>query len=318
MVDEEISKEKSTALKGIMAVLVMICHLRGGIPALNNTILGSLCTVLGYLAVSVFFFLSGYGLTISYRDKKEQYISEFGRNRLLSFYCICLFWIVLYIVFDFLRGIQITFKNVFQSVTFGNTVVINGWYLQTIFVLYILFFVCARMSKTLRGLNISVFIGLLFYICLCLVMNLSTTWYESVFSFGLGILIGTKGWRGQQKNYVAQTIFIFISFAITLMLGNTTIIAIAGIRVICKMISAILFVLIVLLLSEKICIENVVTKYLGILSFEIYMIQGMVMSLFRGGYLHTVRCYIYNILFVFHSWTGFCNSSHSKENIYCH
>ena len=62
-----LSKERTVALRGILALMVLICHLHARVELFSNSILGTLFASFGYLAVAVFFFLSGYGLTESYK-----------------------------------------------------------------------------------------------------------------------------------------------------------------------------------------------------------------------------------------------------------
>ena len=64
-----LSRNTTNSLKGVMALMVLLCHLHGRVQLFSNSILGTLFTAFGYLAVSGFFFLSGYGLFLTmYRN----------------------------------------------------------------------------------------------------------------------------------------------------------------------------------------------------------------------------------------------------------
>ena len=59
-----LSKENGNCLKGICALMVLICHTcsQSGFLMLPGVGVGAVITAFGYWGVSVFFFLSGYGL----------------------------------------------------------------------------------------------------------------------------------------------------------------------------------------------------------------------------------------------------------------
>lgn len=76
----EISSDSSKCLKGFLATCVLIHHLYQHSGLLHQTIIGGCLQAAGYLSVSCFFFLSGYGLYASYMSKGEAYISVFLRE----------------------------------------------------------------------------------------------------------------------------------------------------------------------------------------------------------------------------------------------
>ncbi len=96
-----LSKDNTDSLKGVLAILVLACHLRGQLSCLNDTIVGQILTVSGYLAVSVFLFLSGYGLQTSYEKKGNEYIAGFQKQRILPFYCTYLFAVFIWFMMHF-------------------------------------------------------------------------------------------------------------------------------------------------------------------------------------------------------------------------
>lgn len=62
----EFNKQQTDSLKGIFAIMVVLCHVcsRCGLGA--NIGLGPIYTALGYWGVSIFLFISGYGLMCRY------------------------------------------------------------------------------------------------------------------------------------------------------------------------------------------------------------------------------------------------------------
>ena len=137
-----LDRNTSTSFKGILAILILLCHLHARVELFTHSILGTLFTALGYLCVGAFFFLSGYGLNESLT--KQDYLAAFPRRKLLPFFLVCCFTVALYVLRDLLVGSSIQPKAVLQSFLFGKTVVDHGWYLQAQLLFYIIFYLIYR------------------------------------------------------------------------------------------------------------------------------------------------------------------------------
>ena len=72
------TKEYSTVLKGICCIIVVLVH----IPAEHSTRIQNSIGSFAYVAVTLFFLLSGYGLNVS--RKKNGYLDTFWRRRIPS------------------------------------------------------------------------------------------------------------------------------------------------------------------------------------------------------------------------------------------
>ena len=123
-----LSVDISNCLKGIFAVMVLLTHMHGRVALFSNSIVGTLFSAFGYLAVSGFFFLSGFGLTE--QSKKEGYIKAFPKRKVLPFYLLCCVSVLIYLLRDIIFANQISLIGVVKSFLWGDTVVENGWYLQ--------------------------------------------------------------------------------------------------------------------------------------------------------------------------------------------
>ena len=69
--DEYLSKDQCNAIKGLLAILVVLTHIVARIT--SGILLRNIFSYLGYLCVSGFFFFSGYGLVVSYHLKGQKY-----------------------------------------------------------------------------------------------------------------------------------------------------------------------------------------------------------------------------------------------------
>ena len=80
------SKDYTTMLKGICCIIVVYVHFKGKQTNALQDAIGSFA----FVAVSLFFLISAYGMMLSV-EKKKGYLTHFWRNRLVSLLvpCIC-------------------------------------------------------------------------------------------------------------------------------------------------------------------------------------------------------------------------------------
>ncbi|MEE0079826.1 MAG: acyltransferase family protein [Holdemanella sp.] len=195
-----ISLDCSNCLKGIFAICVLIHHLYQHSGLLHQTIIGGCLQAAGYLSVSCFFFLSGYGLYVSYMSKGETYINGFLKRKIAPFYCLILFFTVIYFVEGILTGQTFSAGIMLKSVTFGGTIIGNGWYLQVQLLLYLFFLETFRIVKDGR-LRILFIFGEYLLFCTCLyALGYSSTWFESVLAFPVGMMWREKDHRMANVN----------------------------------------------------------------------------------------------------------------------
>ena len=86
-----LSLEKSNTIKAIMCILILFHHLYQYTLFTDNPIFGGILQNLGFWSVSIFFFLSGYGLAYSHKNKKD-YIDKFLKAKLLPLYISYIFF----------------------------------------------------------------------------------------------------------------------------------------------------------------------------------------------------------------------------------
>lgn len=276
----------NSCLKGILACMVLICHLHARVSLFSTNILGTIFTAFGYLAVSVFFFLSGYGLHESSANQKN-YIEHFPKKKLLPFFLICAFTILIYLSRDILVGNDINAISVLQSFLFGGTIVDNGWYLQSQLLFYLIFYILYKFVKSSKacGLNIIMVFVFIFYCIICATLKMPTTWYEAGLCFPLGALYSQYKEKinstcFKRKNFIVFFICIFAMFILALFLGNKQIL-ITPLRIFVKIVSSLLFCVLCVMTVLTINIKNIVTSFFGKISLEIYVLQGIFLNLFK-------------------------------------
>ena len=135
--------------------------------------------------VAVFFFLSGYGLYQSTRNNNA--LVGFAKKKILPFYLIIVFYTFVYVAYMIVCGSKIEWLSIFRSLTFGGTIIANGWYLQVQLLCYLMFFFVMRyVSKRYQILAMS--IVQIIYIVICLLVCMSFIVYERALIFVMGMI----------------------------------------------------------------------------------------------------------------------------------
>lgn len=163
-----LSIEKSSQLKGIAILFVIIAHIVGAFGI-------RYATPLGGIGVSIFLFLSGYGLSESY---KKNGISNFIEKRISKVY-------IPYAIIVLIDSI-IQNNNIYAIGM--NLLLISTpnfmWFIQFITLYYLIFF---GVNKIIKKVNIKYFIWIVSCIIVFLLGN--GLWSEQAFIFFLGVLV---------------------------------------------------------------------------------------------------------------------------------
>lgn len=287
-----LSLPNTNCVKGIFALCVLLHHLYQHSGLFHDTYIGVIFQGLGYLSVAMFFFLSGYGLRISHNIKGYQYVNAIPQKRMRPLYLQCIVLIALYTVLYIVIGKEVKASVVLQSFLWGNTMIVNGWYLQTILVLYGLYFIIygivGHEKQNKINLHIGMFAALVIYALICIFFGKTITWYQSVFTFFLGIVwCDYKEWFDKvlNKHWRANGITAFITFAILF---------IAGLKIkYFTILTTSAFVVFIMILLMKIPVNFAVTRWLGRHCFEIYVMQGVPLLLFHSDVIYIENKWLY-------------------------
>ena len=167
-----LSKDISTTLKGFSILLIMLSHIGNlfGIRYLNP---------LGSWGVGVFLFLSGFGLQKSYNQKR---LKGYWPRRLLNSY-------LPYLIFE-IAGFAffykvLSFKSILLDVFLIDPLHPFGWYMQCVFIYYILFFIFSLLFKNKELIKVPCIL----FCSLLLFFFLKHLFREQLWMFPLGVLI---------------------------------------------------------------------------------------------------------------------------------
>ncbi|MBQ8325263.1 MAG: acyltransferase [Clostridia bacterium] len=287
----------SGALKGWLAVCVLASHAIPAAGIFAGSIINPLVASLGYLSVSVFFFLSGFGIMAQWERRKEAYLDCFLRTRVLSHYLLNVFLIVIYSLFAIFVGKNFSLIEFLQSFAIGSTIVSNGWYMQVLLLFYLLWYVCAKtLAPSKQAFLITVSVLVLGYMIVGFCF-MTSTWWESSLSFLLGIFWQRNKEKidniifKSKKQWIVLLCLSVISFSgffllanINLLSGNAFLNTI--VRMTAKSISSPIFVALVLFVCMSLPIKWFlswpISRFLGNVSLEIYVLQGIPLAILRN------------------------------------
>lgn len=275
--DTGFARTNSMTLRGICAIEIMMGHL--GIATGSAVLYPN--RKAGILFVGVFFALSGYGLMYSVSNK-ENYLQVFLRKRLLVKLLLPAYvvFVIGAIVKAFCLGGAYSIKNVYRITAFWSE---TNWYVWELSMLYIAFYICAKIDKRLIKSHYFLGIGTLIFVCIAFCVGIDNPWYGSTFCFWIGILYYMK-----KEIFIERFVrkqFLLKVFACTALLG----IAIAcffyygGIvgNLIARNAASVLFVIIVLMCLHRVSIGNAISNWLGKYSYEIYLIHPLLIGIMR-------------------------------------
>ena len=287
---EYLCVKSTSGLRGFLALGIIFHHLS---PWVTTGSEFSNFSYMGAYIVSIFFFLSAYGL-YNQNENKKNYLDKFLVTRLskilLPFFAVSL----IYLLYRFVDG-QLLDLNFFISLfKNGSTIIFNGWFVNVIILLYIFFYTSFNFlqNKLLSIILNSILI--IFYICLAIKMGYGFWWYNSSLPFVVGLLWAK--YKNKIDSFVNNhyfallilfTILLFISHRYDFIISKLNIVDSYSYALIANL-DNVIFTIYFLLFIKKFNFDNKYLNFIGKISFELYMIHGLVMSMF-GKYFVTSR-----------------------------
>ena len=282
---------KSTnGLKGFLALGIVFHHLSQWV---TTGVEFSNFNYMGTYTVSAFFFLSGYGLYIQ-NERKEGYLDNFLVKRLSRVIVPVIIISSIYLVYGSINGQVLSSSFFIDLFKKGRTIIYNGWFVDVIILMYIFFYISFKIfsNRTVAILVNTLLIG--GYIILAIKLGYGFWWYNSSLPFALGLI-----WA-KNKKYIDEILnkyyfiilvcitgLLFISHQYSFVLKKLHLIDSYSYGFAANL-DNIIFTFFSILIVRKIDFSNKYLLFLGRISFELYMIHGLVMSII-GKYFVTSR-----------------------------
>ncbi len=286
-----LSQDSSKMIRGIMAILVVFHHLAQRTS--GGTIFPQFRQI-GYLAVAVFFFYSGYGSMKKYMlDKtyKHRYLLRRLPPILFSYlFATAVYWLM-YAAF----GKLYTLKDIIAAVLHGAPIVAFSWYVINILIFYVVFYLLMIIfDGHEKGMIAGALVYFIIWVQICRKLGYSSYWYTTTHLLILGMLWAVEEKRILailKKNYLLSILgscggFLLL-FNLSKIIPEQFLTAETGL--VLRGAIAGMFVLALMAVLQKVKIGNTALRFLGSISFEIYLFQGVFMISLRNG-----RIYIQN------------------------
>ena len=294
-----LSNKSTKSLKGLLALFIIFHHVSQKITTGENF---SNFEYMGRYIVALFFFLSGYGLYFQYSNNVN-YMENFLRKRLSRIFIPFYVFIVIYVFYRSTLGEVVSLDFFLSFWKDHSNIVYNGWFVNSIIVLYIIFYVSFKKKDSKTSFYMLTFLTLV-YIFWKAYQNHGDWEYVSIMASLLGVFWMKN--RISIDKFIEKNYFVFlVSFSILMYvfrhyeaimknIGLTNKYVYYGIvGNLCTMV----FVVYFLLLTNKLNFSNKYLDYLGDISFEIYMIHGLIMHYFGKFFVSSrVNDVIYTIV----------------------
>jgi peptidoglycan/LPS O-acetylase OafA/YrhL len=279
--------EISIMLKGILAIGIVLHHL--ALKTSTIWVLDKFIT-LGAPIVSIFFFISGYGLLTSLLKKREYYFQNFFSKRFIKLLIPFFISIIIFQICNFYKNSNINIISIFQNLFLdGDTfnLLPYSWYVFVISILYLIFYFTFRNNKI--ELIERVFLTLFFSIVLIFafkLMHFQTYWFITILSFSLGLFC--KLFEEQIEKMIICSNYFWV-----ILLNVLLLIKIFGGY---HFVSMCLYPLFIYLMLKKVYIpNNKILLLLGKISYEVYLIQGISIIFLRSELFYIKNDYLYII-----------------------
>ncbi|MDD6484609.1 MAG: acyltransferase [Clostridiales bacterium] len=262
------------SLKGLFASGVVLHHLCTYFcPPITSL---EVYRNLGFIMVSGFFLISGYGLTYSAR-KKEGYLNHFLLRRVLpiivGFYLSAFAYCLMY------RHYHVLTWEMFRTIVTGA----NYWFIYAILILYIGFYISFRFFKS-QNAPYACTVWTVLYMAVMFVKGLKAPgvygywWFNSCLAFAAGIwfcvyrdrILGFLD-RGYIWKLVLSAAVFGAAFAGVYLIEDKASLKILA----CELIASVSFCVLVLQFCMRFKVNNIVLKSLGTVSLELYLVQAL-------------------------------------------
>lgn len=274
-----LSKDATLPIKGVFILWVFLCHAMGYLmesgcefQSIGDRLYWGLCAAPRQLVVVMFLFYSGYGVMENVRTRGRTYVSVMPRRRILKTLLNFDVAVILFALLDLLIGRPIGFRQFLLSLPGWESVGNSNWYIFTILVCYSCAFIAFRAIRNLKfaAFFLLVLLGL-FAVGMSFVKE--TWWYDTVLAFSAGVFVSLG--RDRILAFVERRYFLMLT---TCGLAVVTLHAlpIAAMGAVAN-VEAVLFAMLVMMLTMKIRTGNRILGWCGKSLFFIYIYQRLVM-----------------------------------------
>lgn len=293
---EFLSKSTTNCIKGLCILVVILSHIsqRMQNPSPIKPFMFS-----AYLAVSMFFFLSGYGLMFSTLNKSN-YLLNFFSKRLSKVYLpFVVVNALTLIIFHLSFNAKYSINKIIVYLLGIKLIDSTLWFVKSIILFYIIFYLAFKFFTKDIAPRLLVLYCFIYFI-VCYKIGLGPSWFNTIFCFPLGVYVAlyyNNFINFIQQNYTKTVILNVFCFIVPFLLPHLLKL---HDQIIFDTISSVFFVFLVLTFLFKVKISSKPLYFIGGISYEMYIIHMKVLNI----YFNTVNIsesysvYIYLFLVV--------------------
>ena len=277
--EDNLSLRAALPLRGLLALMVALHHLAQRTQSGHLT---RLYTDAGYLPVALFFFLSGYGVMGKYLATAD-YRRGFLRRRLSALAKPLLPALIVYAILHAANNPYTSAWDYYNGVI-GDA---NAWFLVNLVLFYLEFALAMRLTRRPALMIAFMAVCCAAYVAGCRAVGYGDWWYKSSHAFPLGMAWAV--WGGKMTAFLRRRPRVYWGL-------------LAACWLLCHLIhrniwplgwylplealipsalAASLFTAGVLLLTMKLRLGNPALDYLGRISYEIYILHGILLICLR-------------------------------------
>lgn len=284
--DDYMSPSKTGAIKGIFVIIVLFSHVRQYVTLGTNPFhksFNDFMLFLGQLMVVMFLFYSGYGVTLGLA-KKDGYVKTLVSKRALK---VLLHYDIAILIFYFLGlalGKNYTLKKLMLSFIGLDAVGNSVWFIFVILILYVITWISFLFVKkrVILGTAITTVLSLVSVVVLYILKGKEYWWYDTLLCYPLGM------WYAIAKPYIDKFLLkdfnrwfsvTAIMLSVFILLNDLFPIYHKSRKIFIPM--ALVFTLLIVLITMRVSINNGVLRWFGKRVFGIYILQRIPMIILQ-------------------------------------
>lgn len=294
LVMHDFNIQRTLPLRAILALLIVIHHISYVLAPQQLCIINSF-QEWGSVVVGVFFFITGYGLMVSFRRKGTSYLHGFLRHRMRKLLPPFLLATFGWLAFQTLLSGNNAFLALADLVD-GDTPLPNTWFVFAIVLFYLFFFLAAKLTTEARHINLILWGFSTLYIIVLHQLGWGGWWYNSVFALNIGFTYACVEpqvkLRLVRRPWLLVASLALIGFVLYAALKVQA--CVPDCPAVCRYLASCLVPLFVVLTVYCVgMVKSRVLDFLGSISYEIYLVHGCCIQFLWG---HSERWWFFILL----------------------
>ena len=274
-----LDKSNCSCIKGVFLLFVFYRHIKGYVvnPIENNLYINSLDNFLGQLIVTPFLFYSGFGVMESIKKNKKKYIEKIPAKRCLLTWFNFAIAVLIFLIVDIFMGIEYSKKSIVLSFLAWDTIGNSNWYIFGIIALYLITYLSFSILDKDYKKAIVMNIILSFILILGISYFKENWWYDTLLTYPLGMYYSfyvkdINRLLNDRKKYYLILICLIASFTVIFINLSLN-------KYMYELLSC-AFVLIIVIFTFKLELNNKFTKWIGDNIFGFYIMMRIPMIIF--------------------------------------